>query len=98
MRNEPRDSYGHRQSLSSGFPVQFSPERLTLPFFFFFKVWIVGWEDVHCLRAAGLCTRRAALRSGDVSSLHGMLMVPPRAVQHGTGQVSGGRASEREGF
>ena len=59
---------------------------------------MVGWEDVHCLRAAGLCTCRAALRSGDVSSLHGMLMVPPRAVQHGTGRVSGGRASEREGF
>ena len=52
---------------------------------------MVGWEDVRCLRAAGLCTRRAALRSGDVSPLHGMLMVPPRAVQHGTGgrQVGG---------
>ena len=59
--------------------------------FLFFKVWMV--DNMRCLRAAGLCTHRAALRSGDVSPLHGMLMAPLRVVQHGTD----GRASERKG-
>ena len=62
--------HGHRQSLSS-FPVEFSPERLTLPFFFS-QVWMEGWEDMHTLRAAGLCTPRSAPRSGGMSPLHGM--------------------------
>ena len=31
--------------------MEFSPECLTLPFFFF-KVWTVGWKDVRCLRGS----------------------------------------------